>query len=172
MRVHARAVPHFRERRKRLDAWRVREERELTVVRTPLQALIALAALRSARDDHAVARLDALHHRADGFHDAEAAMIRHFRAPDRSGAERAADDRVARRHGQGSDHDLARIDRQEGQLLNVECGGVANEPGERPAALRPGQHGGSLFRRGGRRAREQRAGSAQRRRAASQDLSA
>jgi hypothetical protein len=80
LRVDAGAVPHFRERRKRLDAARVREERELTVVRAPLQALIALAALRGARHDDAIAHLDALHHRADGFHDAEAAMVRHFRA--------------------------------------------------------------------------------------------
>src|SRR5207245_3636753 len=105
LRVNARAVAHFRERRKRLDAGRVGEERELTVVRTPLQALIALAALRSSRDDDAVAHMDALYHRADGFHDAEAAMVRHFRAPYRIGGERAADDRVARRHRLGSDHD-------------------------------------------------------------------
>ena len=172
LRVDAGPVPHFRERRKRLDAGRVREERELTVVRTPLQALIALAALRSARDHHAVARLDALHHRADGFHDAEAAMIRHFRALDRIGAERAADDRVARRHGQGSDHDLARIARQEPQLLDVDCGVVAHERAERPAGLRTRQHGGRLLLCGGRPGREQRAASPQRRRAATQDLSA
>ena len=127
-----------------LDARRVREERELTVVRTALQALIALAALRRARDDDAIADLDALDHRADGLDDAEAAVVRDLRAPDRVGAERAAHDRVARRHGQGADDHLPRIDRQQPHLLNVERAGVADEPAERPSGLRAGEHGWGL----------------------------
>src|SRR5436309_2258946 len=57
LRVHLRAVAHFRKRGKRLDALRIREKRELTIVRPPLQTLIALPALRRAGDDDAVADL-------------------------------------------------------------------------------------------------------------------
>ena len=108
LRVHGGAVQKLRERRKRLDALRVREERELTVIRPTLQALIALPALRRARDDDAIADLDALHLGADRLDDAEAAVVRHLGPLDRVGAERAAHDRVARRHGHGADDHLPR----------------------------------------------------------------
>ena len=76
----------LRERRKRFDARRVREERELTVVGTALQALIALAALRRARHHHAVADLDSPDLRADRLDHAETAVVGHFGAADRIGA--------------------------------------------------------------------------------------
>ena len=144
LRVDRRAVAHLGERRKRLDARRIREERELAVVGAAVQALIALSALRGAGDDDAVADLHALDHRAHRLDDAEAAMVRDLGAADRVGAERAAHDRVARRHGRGADDDLPRIDRQQPQLLNVERAVVADESAERPARLRAGEHGRRL----------------------------
>ena len=127
LRVDGRAVAHFGERRKRLDAGRIRKERELAVVGTAVQALIALAALRRAGDDDAVADLHALDHGADGLDDAEAAVIRNLGPADRVRPERAAHDRVAGRHGLRADDDLSRINREETQFLNIERVGVAHE---------------------------------------------
>ena len=62
----------------------------------------------------------------------------------RIGAERAAHDRVARRHRLRADHDLSRVDRKEPQFLNVERGVVADESAERPTRLRAGEHGRRL----------------------------
>jgi len=55
LRVDLRAVTHFGKRRERLDAGRVREKSELTVVGPALKTLVALPALRRASDDDAVA---------------------------------------------------------------------------------------------------------------------
>ena len=109
-----------------------------------MQALIALPALRRAGDDDAIADLDALDVGADRFDDAEAAMIRNFRAASGIRAERAAHDRVARRDGQRSDDDLTGFDRQKTQLLHVECRGMADEAAERAARLRPRDDAGRL----------------------------
>ena len=172
--VYRSAVRKLSKRRKRLDSLCVREERELAVVWTTLQALVALAALRRARDDDPIADLDTLHHRADGLDDAEATVVRHLRSCNRVGAERAAHDRVAGRDSQGADHHLPRVDRQQPHLLNVECAGVADEAAERPTRLRARHDGrclGGLGVQNGRALQEARA-CAERRRACLQHMPA
>jgi hypothetical protein len=144
LRVDRRAIEHLRERRKCFDTRRVREEGELTVVRPPVQALVALSALRRACDEDPIANLYALDHCANGLDDAEAAMVRNLGAADRVGGERAAHDCVAGRDGGRADDDLSRIDRQQSHLLNVYCAVVAHESAERASGLRVGQHGRSL----------------------------
>ena len=142
--VHRRAVEHLREWRKGLDTGRVREEGELTVVRSAVQALVTLSALRGAGDEDAIADLHALDHRANCLDDAEAAMIGDLCALNRVGTEGAAHDRVARRNGGGADDDLPRIGGQQSHLLNVERAVVAHQPAERASRLRVGEHGWGL----------------------------
>ncbi len=82
-----------------------------------LQALIALAALWRAGDDHAVARLHALHHRPHFLHHAHAGVIQDGGVRVVVGAQRVGRDRIACNRGFSADQNLARLDRQQLQLL-------------------------------------------------------
>ena len=108
-----------------------------------MQALIALATLRSARDDDPVADLYALDHGTHGLDDAKAAMIGNLRSADGVGPERTAHNGVTGRDGLGTDHHLAWIDRQETHLLNIERVGMADEAPERPSRLGSGRTPGA-----------------------------
>ena len=140
LRINRCAVEELRKRREGFDARCIGEERELTVIGAPMQALVALTALRGARDDDAIADLHALDHRADGLDDPESAVVRDLGASDGVGRERAANDRVAGGDCRGSDDDLARIDRQQAHLLDVERVAVPDESAEGAAGLCAGQH--------------------------------
>ena len=105
-----------------------------------MQTLVALAALRCTRDDDAVANLHASHLRANGFYDAEAAVVGDLGAPNRIGTERAAHDRVTRRDGLRADDDLPGINRQEPKLLDVDRRRMTDETAERSPGLRPSTH--------------------------------
>ena len=136
---HRRAIREVGERREDVAAKRV-----LAVVRTAMQALITLPALRRAGHDHPIADLHALHLRPDRLDDAEAGVIGNRRALRVVGGERTARARVTGRRGLTAHHDVTRVDRAEAHLFDRCAGAVTDEPAKRPAGLCAGGNGWRL----------------------------
>src|SRR5690606_7950118 len=108
----------------------------LAVIGAPLQTLVALPALRRARDDDAIAGLHALDHGADFLDDAHAGVIHDRRRRVVARAERERRDRIAAAGRFGADEDFARLDRAERQGLDADAGAGTNEGLEFTADVR------------------------------------
>ena len=128
--VDRRAVRHFRKRGKVVAAGG-----ELAVVRAPVETLVAGAALRGARDDNAVAALNATHVGADGFHHALPAVIGNLCAPRLIRPERAPHARVARCRRLDPHGDLTRLNRLEPEIFEADPGAVPHEAAETSPCL-------------------------------------
>ena len=101
--------------------------KELAPIGAALQALVALAALRRAGDNDAVARLDALDQGADLFHHTHPGVVGDSRAGGVAGRENLAHDRVADAGGLGAQEHFARLDGQEAEFQNGGSGLIADE---------------------------------------------
>ena len=117
---------------------------ELAPVGPSVQALVAHSALRRAGNHHAVADLDALHQRPDGFHHAHAGMIGDRRLLDRSRRQRPADDGVANRRRLRANQDFARLDREQLELLDRRARAVPDKSLELAPGLGARELRGSL----------------------------